>query len=199
MQGHRPSTPRHDGIARILFLNGASSSGKSTLGRALQKIMDTPFLYFSSDQMVEAEVIPALPPNPPGPEWEWASIRPRFFDGFHRCIAALAEAGNDLIVEHVLERRDWFEDCVSLLSRFDVFFVGVHCPLPELERRERSRGNRQIGEGRSHLEDGVHAWSPYDFEIDTSSGEPEANAMRVKAAFRDRLGRGVFRRMAEGE
>lgn len=58
-----------------------------------------------------------------------------------------------------------------MLSAHDVFFVGVHCALEELDRRERERGDRFIGEGRSHLDDGVHAWDPYDFEIDTSDGD----------------------------
>jgi chloramphenicol 3-O phosphotransferase len=145
--------------------------------------MDTPYLYFSSDQLVDAGVLPDLRTVRGGEAWDWKNIRPRFFDGFHRCIGALAEAGNDLIVEHVIERRSWFEDCAQRLSKFDAFFVGVHCPLEELERRERLRGDRSIGEGRSHLEDGVHSWGPYDFEIDTSLSDPERNAALVKAAF----------------
>jgi chloramphenicol 3-O phosphotransferase len=168
----------------VILLNGPSSSGKSTLGRALQRKMDSPFLYFSSDQLVEAKVLPDLARL--GAEWEWKRIRPRFFDGFHRSIAALAEAGNDLIVEHVLECEAWYLDCLRLLAPHDLFFVGVHCPLEELERRERARGNRYIGEGRSHLEEGVHTWGPYDFEIDTSLRDPEANAESVKAAFTGR-------------
>jgi chloramphenicol 3-O phosphotransferase len=181
-----------NGNAKIILLNGASSSGKSTLGRALHRQMDTPYLYFSSDQLVQAHVLPDLPGVRGGEEWDWKNIRPRFFDGFHRCIAALAEAGNDLIVEHVLEHRSWFDDCMRMLSRFDTFFVGVHCPLPELERRERIRGDRKIGEGRSHLQAGIHTWGPYDFEIDTSLSDPERNAALVKAAFDKRTGASVF-------
>jgi chloramphenicol 3-O phosphotransferase len=182
--------------AKIFLLNGASSSGKSTLGRALHKKMGTPFLYFSSDQLVQAEVLPDLTGHPGESQWEWENIRPRFFDGFHRCIKALADAGNDLIVEHVIERRTWFEDCVSLLSRFDTFYVGVHCPLEELERRERLRGDRAIGEGRSHLRDGIHTWGPYDFEVDTSSLDPERNAELVLSAFHARQEAGVFKKLA---
>jgi hypothetical protein len=35
----------------------------------------------------------------------WQQMRPRFFDGFHRCLPALATAGNDLIVERIIESR----------------------------------------------------------------------------------------------
>ena len=48
---------RH-GRGRIILLNGASSSGKSTLARELQAELDTPFLYLSSDQLVDGGAIP---------------------------------------------------------------------------------------------------------------------------------------------
>jgi chloramphenicol 3-O phosphotransferase len=47
--------------------------------------------------------------------------------GFHRCLPALAAAGNDLIVEHVIEFPAWRAQLAELLSGFDVFLVGVHC------------------------------------------------------------------------
>ena len=126
--------------------------------------------------------------------WAWQTVRPLFFDGFHRCVAALADAGNLLIVEHVIEFQSWFDDLVSLLAHHDVFFVGVHCPLPELERRERERGDRRIGEGRAHLEDGVHTFGAYDFEVDTSIGSPETNANLLIAAIESRSFPGAFPR-----
>lgn len=178
--------------ARIIFLNGASSSGKTTLGRALQQAAPFPLLYFSSDQLVDAQVLPAIERRHDAGPWAWKTIRPRFFDGFHRCIAALADAGNDLVVEHVVEHRTWLEDCVSLLASHDVFYVGVHCGLAELERREVARGDRIPGEGRSHLEDGIHAWSAYDFEIDTSAHDTATCVRLVLEAFAVRQKPGVF-------
>jgi chloramphenicol 3-O phosphotransferase len=179
----------------VILLNGASSAGKTTLGRALQRALDSPYFYFSSDQLVEAHILPEVDRTAQTGERAWRTIRPRFFDGFHRCIAALAGAGNLLIVEHVLEFQAWLDDCVRLLAPFDVFFVGVHCPLEELERRERVRGNRTLGEGRSHLLDGVHTWGVYDLEIDTSLRSPEASAEVIKAALVSRPNPSAFSRM----
>lgn len=180
--------------ASIIFLNGASSSGKSTLGRALQGILEEPYFYFSSDQLVDAHVLPPLDRTTAEGQARWREIRPRFFDGFHRAIAALATAGNPLIVEHVLEHRSWFESCVRLLEPFDVLFVGVHCPLHELERRERARGDRRVGEGRAHLEDGVHTWSRYDLEVNTAERTPLENARLVRAALLERRSPTAFQR-----
>jgi hypothetical protein len=36
-------TPRMRGPGQIIFLHGASSSGKSTLAKALQQVLDEPF------------------------------------------------------------------------------------------------------------------------------------------------------------
>jgi chloramphenicol 3-O phosphotransferase len=96
---------------------------------------------------------------------------PRFFAGFHRCIPALAAAGNDLIVEHIIEFRSWREELAVLLADLDVFLVGVHCALDELDRREHARGDRRVGEGRTHVAvDGIHTFGPYDFEVDSTAG-----------------------------
>ena len=47
-------TPTPRGAGRILFLNGASSSGKSTPAKSLQAALDEPLLHVSSDQFVAA-------------------------------------------------------------------------------------------------------------------------------------------------
>lgn len=56
---------------------------------------------------------------------------------------------------------------VQLLEPFDVFVVGIHCPLPELERREQERGHRRIGEARQDYVS-VHTFGTYDIEIDST-------------------------------
>jgi chloramphenicol 3-O phosphotransferase len=178
----------------VILLNGASSSGKTTVALALQRALEAPFLYFSSDQLVAAGVLPDVDRSGiPGP-WAWHTIRPRFFDGFHRATAALAAAGNSLIVEHVIEFQSWYDDLLELLADCDVFYVGVDCSLSELERRERERGDRVIGEGRSHLEDGVHTWGPYDMRIDTSLSRAEDSARRIQRAFHERTPPSAFQR-----
>ena len=161
---------------RIILLNGASSSGKSTLSRQVQAALDTPFLHLSSDQLVDGGAIPSRR-EPDGP-FNWIeSMRPRFFDGFHRCIPAMAAAGNDLIVDHIIEYPSWRAQLAGLLAGFDVFLVGVHCDVHELERRERMRGDRRTGEGREHLAGNrIHEFGPYDHEVDTTRGSTPALA-----------------------
>ena len=160
------------GTGRIIFLNGTSSSGKTTLATALREALDAPFCFYASDQLADAgfRTIRAsfivrdskrrVRHDPASGE------RQRFFDGFHRSIAAFAQAGNDLIVEHIIEEQSWADKLNILLGDLDVFRIGVHAPIEEIERRERDRGNRQVGEARYHLK--THGFCTYDLEVDTS-------------------------------
>ncbi|MGP3961474.1 phosphotransferase-like protein [Nonomuraea sp. 3N208] len=151
-----------------------------------QRTLDEPFLHVSSDRFVESGMLPERRDRV-GPFAWWEEMRPRFFDGFHRCLPALAGAGNDLLVEHVIEFAEWRQDLARLLAGFDVLLVGVHCELAEIDRRERERGDRWIGEGRSHVEsDGIHTFGPYDYEVDASQGVTSALAQSVVTAWRAR-------------
>ena len=178
--------PAARGPGRIIFLHGASSSGKSTLARTLQAVLDEPFLHVSSDQLVDAGLLPERREQG-GPFDYWHQMRPRFFAGFHRCLPALAAAGNDLIVDHVIEFASWRRELATLLAGLDVYLVGVHCDLDEIDRRERERSDRRVGEGRTHVQiDGIHTFGPYDLEVDTTAAVSADLAESVLAAWRQR-------------
>ena len=143
---------------RIILLNGTSSAGKSTLARALRPKLEPQFCFYASDQLADADFRPIQ-------SEARASGRESFFDGFHRSIPAFAAAGLDPLVEHIVEEQSWADDLAKLLSPFDTFWIGVHAPLSELERREQLRGDRQIGETASHLK--THSFCHYDVEVDS--------------------------------
>lgn len=180
---------------KIILVNGASSSGKSTLCRALQANLEEPFWHYSIDHFRNTGVLPAqhlaqgafLEPG----------MRGKFFEGFHRCLPALAGAGNNLIVEHIVETRAWMTRLVQLLGPFDVFLVGLHCPLAELEQRERKRGDRRAGEARQDYAT-VHSFGTCDIEID-SMRRLEDNVDALLAAWRSRTRPNAFDRMLAAE
>lgn len=164
---------------RIILLNGTSSAGKSTLAGALRAALPEPFCYYASDQLADAGFRTIKrDARRAGHE------RARFFDGFHRSIRAFAEAGNDMIVEHIVEEASWAEALRELLAPLDVFWIGVHAPLAELERREQARGDRSIGEAKFHLK--THDYCRYDLEVDTSEAE-ELVVARIIEAWRKRM------------
>ena len=69
--------------------------------------------------------------------------------GVHRSWGAHLELGTHLIIDHFLQDADWSEEMWEVLRRVRarVFCVGVDCALPELERRESTRGDGEL-EGR---------------------------------------------------
>jgi chloramphenicol 3-O phosphotransferase len=179
---------------KVILINGASSSGKSTLSRALQAKLEEPFWHFSIDHLIRDAGILPMERVKRG-DFRWSEMRPAFFDGFHRCLPALAGAGNNLIVEHIVETEAMMHRLIQLLESFDVFFVGLHCPLPELERREIERGDRRKGEARQDFAV-THTFGIYDLEIDSTT-PLDQNVDRVIAAWKERGPSGAFVRMAK--
>ena len=148
---------------RIIFLNGTSSSGKSSLAKALQETLDELYLHISVDGFLHLI---------PGKWWDDKEVVqqefPRWLSGFHASAASIARAGNWIILDHVLENPKWLDECVELFDGMEVIFVGMHCSLEELERRELERGDRRKGLAHSQFEK-VHVHGIYDIQIDTST------------------------------
>jgi chloramphenicol 3-O phosphotransferase len=172
-----------DQPGKIIFLNGASSSGKSTLAAALQSSLPEPFWHYSIDHLNAAKILPQARIR--SGEFAWSELREKFFDGFHRSLPAFASAGNNLIVEHIIETEAWMQRLHRLLNGLDVFYVGVHCPLAELERRESGRGDRPIGDARKDMET-CHQHVAYDFEVDATM-PLEVNVQAVISAWESRI------------
>jgi chloramphenicol 3-O phosphotransferase len=167
---------------KIILLNGASSSGKSTLAAALQDALEEPFWHYSIDHLLAAKVLPR--DRIDRGDFRWVDLRANFFAGFHASLPALAIAGNNLVVEHIVETEEWMSRLVKQLRGLDVYFVGVHCPLDELEVRERSRGDRRIGEARADFEI-THRLCSYDMEVQ-STLPADQTAEKIIAAWKSR-------------
>ncbi|MFG2312915.1 chloramphenicol phosphotransferase CPT family protein [Streptomyces sp. NPDC048566] len=160
---------------RIIFLNGTSSSGKSSIARELLNILGGGVFFH-----LAVDAFNAMRSKRELRAEELAAALRRTRMGFHRSIAAMAEAGNNLVVDHVLSEPWRLLDCLTVLRPEDVLFVGVHCPLDELTRRELARGDRPSGLA-AHQYGLVHAHGDYDLECDTSTASPHECAQRIKA------------------
>ncbi|HEX2561286.1 chloramphenicol phosphotransferase CPT family protein [Phenylobacterium sp.] len=178
---------------KVILLNGASSAGKSSIAGAVQARIAEPFWHVSIDHLMGAGILPRERIR--SGEFPWSGMREAFFDGFHRSLPAYLEAGNNLLVEHIVETLAWRDRLLDLLSEQDVFFVGVHCPLEELERRELARGDRPVGDARRDFET-CHLHMAYDLEVD-SREPPEANAALIIAAWTARRRPSAFERLQQ--
>ncbi len=176
---------------RIIFLNGTSSSGKTTIARNLLEKLPDPYMYISVDGFFH--LYPERIFNPTNEE-ELAVLKklvPAIISGMQRSVAVLAAAGNNLIVDHVLEQPEWLKECIELWAGLDVTFVGVKCPLHILEKRETDRGDRAAGLARYQF-DRVHAHGFYDVEVDTSLLAVDECGTKIMEALSQEQSPGAF-------
>ena len=151
------------GAGNILVLNGASSSGKTSLGKALQSILPQQYLHIQLDAFRSMEPIGYF-------HREQAAVGPlrvaALCRAMHATVAEFAAHGQNVIFDHVLSADAWhylFED----FREQRLYLVGVHCSVEELLRREHARGDREPGLAQSQV-DLIHENREYDFSVDTS-------------------------------
>jgi len=146
----------------LIWINGPSSSGKTTLARALQDRLSNDFLVIGLDAFIEM-----LPKTVQSSRKSMLPILDKLIPVFHGTIMDLHIAKPNIIVDHVFESKDWFSNAHDLFSTTPTVFVGLFCELSELELRELRRGDRVIGLAAWHNEH-VHTGKSYDLSISTS-------------------------------
>ncbi len=181
----------------MIVLNGASSSGKTTLARALQDLWPRPLILTGIDAFIFGwpdrfatypgeDGSPAAPSTGvrivsglgPAPSWI-----PEFGDDFHSMMRLAHESwvlicsgGVNLVIDHVLINPTLRQQARDTLV--GAFWVGVMCDVDELIRRETARGDRHVGfaSGTSAV---VHQEMNYDLVIDTTATSTELLARQV--------------------
>lgn len=160
----------------IVFLNGTSSSGKTSIAAELLRLLEPSYFHMSIDAfsaMCDGDRVTKL--DAP----ELSEFLHRMRAGFHRAVAGMARAGNDVIVDHLLSEPWRLQDCLEVMEGLDVVLVGVQCPSDELDRRERARGDRAVGQGAAQRLS-VHQHGLYDFEVDTGTLSPRESAEAIR-------------------
>jgi chloramphenicol 3-O phosphotransferase len=90
----------------------------------------------------------------------------------------MAQAGNDIVVDHVLSEQWRLLDCLTVLAGIDVILVGVHCATEEITRREHARRDRVPGQAAAQLAQ-VHVHGTYDLECDTTTASSQDCALQI--------------------
>jgi chloramphenicol 3-O phosphotransferase len=157
----------------IVLLSGASSSGKSSLGRALLDLVRGPTV------LVEAD---AAFPSVRGWSGDFGVSAPIVV--FHRGVVAWLDAGANLIIDGSLPYGDLDlrQQCLEELPSSRTVIVGVVCSIEELRRREATRPEaRQIGWAERQARD-VNDGLDLLVTVDTTHGDAENHARHVLAA-----------------
>lgn len=169
----------------VIVLNGGSSSGKSSLARALQSLLPELWLTLGIDTLLEAMPLPSAGHDPGltfAPTGEIAvdeSFR-TLERAWYRGIDAMVGAGARVIVDDVfLGGADSQVRLRSTLTGREVLWVGVHCTAEVAAIREVGRPLRVPGMAARQAET-VHSGVRYDVEVDTTN-TPTLDCARVIA------------------
>jgi chloramphenicol 3-O phosphotransferase len=157
----------------VIVLNGTSSSGKSSIARAIQKTAGEPCVHASLDLFVDLFLWETIQDHEQRRRCHAFGVTL-----FHRTLSSIVAGPYLVVIDHVFEQQEWFDDCILALQNSNRFLVGVQCPLEVAEERERKRSDRRKGLARSQF-DIVHASKPYDLVIDTSILTPEDCATKI--------------------
>ena len=123
------------GIGQVIFLNGSSSSGKTTLAFMLQQLLHEPYQHIALDQFRDGlpgryrglnspagtpgalglNVVPALKNAEPVTEIRFGEHGEQVLRGMRRAIAAFAREGNNVIIDDLLFKPEYLSDYACAL------------------------------------------------------------------------------------
>lgn len=150
---------------KIIILNGVSSSGKTTLAKTLQERLNEPFFWIGGDAFID--MMPEKFYN------EDCVLLGKTVSILHHTIKVFSDRELNAIFDCVFEETAWMEECVELLREYPVLFVHVTCPLEELQRREKERGDRGIGLAEAQIPLLNPKDNTYDITVDTHNNSKE--------------------------
>lgn len=195
----------------LIILNGGSSAGKTSLGRALQDAMlPEAWLLLGIDAFWFSLPPRELDLQRVAPEYyswdvhrenglEYFRITPgpildRVMRGRTKAIAQFLELGLNVVADDVIWKREWLLDALRVFAPYRVYFVGVFVSDEEGARREQQRGDRHDGWDRGSARYAHHD-AIYDLRIDTTHQTPWGCADEIKLALRKGLSPTAFEDM----
>ncbi len=172
---------------RIVILNGAPRSGKSSIVAAIQETFDGMWINLGVDVSVLAmtpeRYRPGIGLRPGGERPDLEPLVPVLYAALYDSIAAHSRLGLNVVAE--FGHHDGYTrplrilpDCARCLAGLPVLFVGVRCPLETImERMRAGQAGRSYSAATSveaipaavrRYTEAVHDPGLYDMEVDTS-------------------------------
>jgi chloramphenicol 3-O phosphotransferase len=172
---------------QALLLNGGSSSGKTSVARELQKVLDGVWLRLGVDTLLEA--MPPSLSDDDGLEVKADGevvVGARFAaveDWWMAGIARMVQAGAFVVIEdNFVSGPAAQERWRAALDGVSVGWVGVRCDPVRAAERERARGDRPVGMAAKQAL-AVHDGIFYDLEVDAGAQGPDELARRIQRHF----------------
>ncbi|AIQ59890.1 chloramphenicol phosphotransferase CPT family protein [Paenibacillus borealis] len=164
----------------IVFLNGTSSSGKTSISTELLNQYEVSFHHLSIDNFFNGlfhDYIDFINTSIESAEGEDVQVPAQIIIDplitlFYSTIKFMSAKGMNVVVDTVNDNDERFNTCLSLLIDHPVLFVGVTCSKEELIRREKLREDRESGLAISQY-DQVYCFNEYDLELNTEILRPD--------------------------
>jgi chloramphenicol 3-O phosphotransferase len=183
----------------IILLNGAASSGKTSIAQAIQHQFDEPYLHTGIDQFwgqmfpwgwpgAREELRWRDVPIPNSVPPQTATICPPFAQrmhlGIYHTAGALARLGLNVVVDHVLTEAAEVPELVAAWAGLPVWLIGVRCPLEILRERAAAREDRRDWQEYLNVVTWQHTvvhthLGGYDLEVNTAELSPEVCARQM--------------------
>jgi chloramphenicol 3-O phosphotransferase len=156
---------------RVIYINGPSSSGKTSLAKVLQEELDTFFLHISIDKMIG--MMPAKTnawergPAPMGFSWKTFFLEDgtklyalqsgpfakKITTTFRHLVKTLLEQGHFVIIDDICfcseEQEAWIKELSTVCHPSQILWIELYTHLEILQQREHKRGNRIAGSSQA--------------------------------------------------
>jgi chloramphenicol 3-O phosphotransferase len=192
-----------------VILNGAPSSGKSSIATAIQNTFEEVWMNLGVDRfkpMTPDRYQPGIGLRPGGERPDLEPLIVLMYQAMYEAIAVHSRLGLNVVVD--VAHHDSYSvprgillSCARQLMGLPVLFVGVRCPLTVVMERRRATWGVSTTDGTVPSairlwQDAVHVPGIYDLEVDTAAFSPETCAELI----RQRIDKGppptAFQRLA---
>lgn len=183
----------------IVLLNGTSSSGKTSISLELLNRSEIPFHHLSIDDFIK-DFFNKYSHIEPAREVDQQVIAQIMFDPiaslFFSTIKLFSEMGLNVVVDTVIENDKWFNECLDQFFDHPTLFIGVICSQEELKRREKARGDRDIGLAASQFSK-VYGMDEYDIKVNTEELSPAECAEEILSFIKSNKEYSVFKKLSK--
>jgi len=148
----------------ILYLNGVTSTGKTTLAKEIQEKADVNFYTLSHDTFQQMISQKFLRQN------YWKHLSEAIIQAY-QVAKQMSDNGINVIYDGMIletdELKPHYEKIIKIFNGSPLKMIEVYCPLEICKQRNIERGDR--GENQSHEQSEIMAKNIiYDFSVDTS-------------------------------
>ena len=147
---------------KIILLNGPSSSGKSSLSRALRELI-------ARERSENYEIVSI------DDHMKISTSETIYEDDVYEIsgemcekIRELYDAGNGVVIDHVITSERIYDQLIDSMAPVKADTVHIVCPLEVLLKREEERGDRCAGSAEASYTY-LYPKEGYDVEVDTGS------------------------------